>query len=545
MKPYRWLILGLLGCLAVAALAYFWTMGMMDSLFAYRSPLKDNPPAAGQPLGEPLTRRVVIVLIDALRQDTALKVDVMPFLGELRQQGAAAAMHSRPPSFSAPAWTTLLTGAWPDINDGQPLNPPTDARAFTQDDIFAAADRAGLRTAVSGYGWFEGMLANSGMDAGFYTPGEDHAADIQVVDAALPWLKSGDYQFILIHLDQVDYAGHYEGGPRDPRWDAAARRADALLGEIVSHLDLEQDTVIVLSDHGQIERGGHGGQDAIVLLEPFVIAGKGVRPGAYADIGQIDVAPTIAALLGTHIPATAQGTVLREILVLSSAQETQISAALVAQKNQLVDAYQAAIGTVADQQLPANALPSNLIDQARAKRLGLERIGRALLALFILVIPAAALYLKRSKTVLWLLIGAILYILVFNLRYAILDGRTYSLSSVVSQNDLLIFNAVTAAIAIGVAWLATMLILGAFRLRPRRAAQLSLAQTFMVLFLLAIPILWSYVLNGAIITWTLPDFASMFMGFISLVQSLMVAALGLVLAGMTALIAWVVARFRT
>jgi hypothetical protein len=53
-----------------------------------------------------------------------------------------------------------------------------------------------------------------------------------VIDAALPWL-SEDYQLVLIHIDQVDYAGHHEGGVRSSNWDAAASRADALLAEIV------------------------------------------------------------------------------------------------------------------------------------------------------------------------------------------------------------------------------------------------------------------------------------------------------------------------
>src|SRR5512136_2847535 len=75
--------------------------------------LHDAPPAPGAPLGAPLTRRVVFVLIDALREDTSLKPDVMPFLNELRGRSAAATIHSRPPSYSQPGYSTLLTGAWP------------------------------------------------------------------------------------------------------------------------------------------------------------------------------------------------------------------------------------------------------------------------------------------------------------------------------------------------------------------------------------------------------------------------------------------------
>ena len=66
--------------LLIAALSYFWGTALMDSLYAFRSPLHDNPPQAGKSLGEPLTRRVVLVLIDALRYDTSTNAEVMPFL---------------------------------------------------------------------------------------------------------------------------------------------------------------------------------------------------------------------------------------------------------------------------------------------------------------------------------------------------------------------------------------------------------------------------------------------------------------------------------
>ncbi|MFO7624693.1 MAG: alkaline phosphatase family protein, partial [Anaerolineales bacterium] len=113
---------GLAACVAVAVLAYFWATGVMDSLYAYSSPLRDHTPEPGQALGEPVSGRVVFVLIDGLRVDTSLKAEVMPFLDELRQRGAWGTMHSRPPSYSTPGYSVLFTGAWPQINDGPVMN---------------------------------------------------------------------------------------------------------------------------------------------------------------------------------------------------------------------------------------------------------------------------------------------------------------------------------------------------------------------------------------------------------------------------------------
>lgn len=538
-KAVRWFLWGILGCLFVAGGSYFWATSLMAGAQAYRSPLVSRSPEPAMPLNlPPLTRRVVFVLIDALRYDTAAKLEVMPFLNELRSQGAQAIMHSRPPSFSAPAWTTLLTGAWADINDGQLFNPPDNdhVRAFSQDNLFAAAERKGLKTAVSGYVWFEGMLKQAGVDAGFYTEGEDMTADREVVTAAMPWLESKDYALILIHLDQVDYAGHHEGGPRDPRWEAAARRVDDLLREIASRLDLTQDTLVVLSDHGQIERGGHGGPEAITLIEPFVMVGAGVRPGSYDDVQMVDVAPTIAVLLGLNLPAISQGHPLTQLLWLDQESLTKVQAAEVAQKAALLQAYEEAIGSRSARRPIPNDPASyvSVMEEAREGRLGRERVWRNMLAAFLILLPPYVLYLRREKRALPLLLGALLYVSVFNFRYAVLDERTYSLSSVESQEWLISYVGVTAAIACLVGWLVAMLLSRAFVLGARQAATLTMGYLWLTLYLLALPVLISFALNGALVSWTLPEFYTMYLALLSIIQAIIVAALGLILTGLAA-----------
>ena len=60
-------------------------------------------------------------------------------------------------------------------------------------------------------------------------------------------------------------------------------------------------------------RGGHG--STLELRVPFLIAGAGVRVGAVPrNLRLVDVAPTIAALLGARPPADAQGRALGELL---------------------------------------------------------------------------------------------------------------------------------------------------------------------------------------------------------------------------------------
>ena len=88
MKNTFKLIVRLILVLALGTGAIFLALELMDNLYGYRSPLSENPPVPGRSFGEPMGERVIYVLIDGLRYDTSQKTEVMPFLNQLRNQGA-------------------------------------------------------------------------------------------------------------------------------------------------------------------------------------------------------------------------------------------------------------------------------------------------------------------------------------------------------------------------------------------------------------------------------------------------------------------------
>jgi hypothetical protein len=541
MKKYIGLIIGILICLAVIGVSYYWATSLMDSVYAYRSPLRYTPPQPGESLGKPIPRSLVIVLIDALRYDTSMKADVMPFLNQLRSEGASALMHSRPPSYSEPGYSVLLTGAWPDLSDGPAINLDyAEIPTFTQDNIYSAAHRAGLSTAISAFNWFEKLVPQQAVTASFYTAGEDQVADQQVVEAAIPWLRNGNYQLVLIHIDQVDYAGHHEGGPLDPRWDEAASRADALLEEIATTMDLTQDTLLVLSDHGQIDIGGHGGQDPIVLREPFVLAGKGVIQGEYGDVQMVDVAPTLAAILGTNVPATSQGHVLISMYDFSLDKVGEINTALAAQQDQLAVAYQDAIAQSVKVATSADVVTATqkAMAEAESTRLTNERIPRGIVAFVVILglLVLAGWHARPNYG--WMVLGVVSYEILFNIKYLFIDQKTYSLSSVLSATNLITSTALTSLLALFFGWLLVILGTRIYRLKPRKAAELTMKFILVTLSFLAVPIFINYFINGAVVTWVLPNFLFSFLGVIFLIQALVVALLGLFLTGISPLLGY-------
>ena len=225
-----------------------------------------------------------------------------------------------------------------ELHGGLAMNPPdvAAAPAWVEDSIFHAAHDAGLRTGVSGTDWFAPLIPKADLTTSFFVHDETDAADQASTDAAVRMIEGDQVDFLLVHLNEVDHAGHHSGGGASPAWRAAATKADARLRAIAGALDLTRDTLVVFSDHGHLDQGGHGGPEDIVVRSPLVLAGSGVRAGATVgsasaaprdpmtiDAAQADLAPTLAALLGTRVLRAAQGQALTSLLTMdASATDT-------------------------------------------------------------------------------------------------------------------------------------------------------------------------------------------------------------------------------
>jgi hypothetical protein len=154
-----------------------------------------------------------------------------------------------------------------------------------------------------------------------------------------------------------------------------------------------------------------------------------------------------------------------------------------------------------------------------------------------MTIPLVVVFLKRKVSMLWMLAGGVLFLTLFNLRYALIDHNTYSLSSLTGVMPFITYCAVTAAIALLLGWLLVAFGLKLFRREPLFAAGNVLSFVFVTLYLVFIPVAVNYALNGVLITWTIPSFLPSFLGLMGLIQALLVTVLGVVLTGVTALVA--------
>ncbi|MEU9324347.1 alkaline phosphatase family protein [Streptomyces canus] len=240
---------------------------------------------------------------------------LLPY-GEVDGQAEDGPSTSMAYTDSGPGWSSVLTGVWPDRH-GVTGNDFTGADYSRYPDFLSRAvtARPGLRTAAV-VSWPElvhrGTLGPA-IDRRVLHDGEAQgyeAADRLVADTAAHWLRDGDPDVVFVYFGAADEAGHATG-PFSPAYDQALLSQDAHLGRLLDVIAARRShpgradehwTVLVTTDHGHLDTGGHGG-DTRAEREVFVIlAEPGVPDGTLLDTPRlVDLAPTVLDRLGIPI----------------------------------------------------------------------------------------------------------------------------------------------------------------------------------------------------------------------------------------------------
>jgi hypothetical protein len=260
--------------------------------------------------------RLVLVVVDGLRDDAAgaLGLERTPARDGALPALARCTLEASWPTFSTPGYVTMATGVPPALSGvhNNWFRPPVEL-----DSVFARARAAGRSTQAVGDetddwrrlfpeelgGQESGAMAFARATGGLFADGMP-ATDI-----------------LLIHTVVVDDAEHISGATSAPV-ARAIESTGSWLRAAIGRMDPVRDTLVVTSDHGHIDRGGHGGTEASVVRVPLFLIGRGGRRGTAPDVCEgrplSDLAPTLAVLAGTQPPRHGVGMVLRPVLALDS-----------------------------------------------------------------------------------------------------------------------------------------------------------------------------------------------------------------------------------
>jgi hypothetical protein len=273
---------------------------------------------------------VVIVTIDGPRASECLDGDgrknFAKLWGTIAPRGASSSTFENDGvTKTCPGHASILTGTRQQIpNDGSV--PPTRPTIFER---YRAATGAGPESCwfVASKGKISALRASSApgfgeaLGASVDAPALPLRPDAETADAAIRILREKRPAITMVALAAPDIYGHMG---MFPEYVEAIRRADALVARLWTEIEFDpalggRTALFVTSDHGRHldEKGGfqdHGCDCAGCRRIPFFAIGAGIRPGvALAGGRQVDIAPTVARLLGFPMPEV-EGRVLEEIL---------------------------------------------------------------------------------------------------------------------------------------------------------------------------------------------------------------------------------------
>lgn len=277
--------------------------------------------------------KVLVVGMDGLRYDLLTRspavapvlhglmaagahgTSLLPY-GEVDGQAPDGPSTSMAYTDSGPGWSSVLTGVWPDRH-GVRGNDFAGADYARYPDFLSRAGtaRRRLRTAAA-VSWPElirrGTLGPAvgrrvrydGETDGYGT------ADRLVARTAERWLSQDDPDAVFVYFGATDEAAHAVG-PHSPDYDRALLTQDTHLGWLLAAIASrrsdpararERWTVLVTTDHGHLDTGGHGG-DTRAEREVFVVlAEPGMSGGARLDTPRlVDIAPTVLDRLGIPV----------------------------------------------------------------------------------------------------------------------------------------------------------------------------------------------------------------------------------------------------
>ena len=253
-----------------------------------------------------MNRKVILVSIDGMRPDGLLQCG-NPFAEELMKKSAHTLEGSSVnPSVTLPCHMSIFHSVKPErhgmtTNDYVPMVRPVNS-------LFQQISNAGGRSAMY-YGWEPlrdvskpGCLKHAEF---IWAYSADHT-DRLLTEAALTYIKKQKPDFVFLFMVETDEKGGHDNGWMSQPYLQCIHDAIDNVKQVLEEAG-DEYTVIVTADHGGHDRI-HGTELPEDMTIPMFFVGPDFEPGKkLSDIGLLDIAPTIADIMGVPVPREWEG----------------------------------------------------------------------------------------------------------------------------------------------------------------------------------------------------------------------------------------------
>ncbi|XP_024185505.1 GPI ethanolamine phosphate transferase 2 isoform X3 [Rosa chinensis] len=283
----------------------------------------------------PAFDRLILMVIDGLPAEFVLGKDgepprkdlmeAMPYTQSLLGNGMAIGYHAKaaPPTVTMPRLKAMVSGAIGGFLDVA-LNFNT--QAMVDDNLLGQFFKIGWKMVMLGdETWlklFPGLFMRHDGVSSFFV--KDTVQVDQNVSRHLGHeLSRDDWNFLILHYLGLDHVGHTGGrnsalmAPKLTEMDEVVKMIH-MTNILNQKNDQGQTLLVVVSDHGMTESGNHGGSsyeetDSLALFIGLKNDVSDYLSSTHNNVDQVDIAPTLALLLGVPIPKNNVGVLIPEI----------------------------------------------------------------------------------------------------------------------------------------------------------------------------------------------------------------------------------------
>lgn len=270
----------------------------------------------------PLSSKLLLIILDGVPWRNWRRL-----FGNLEgwvQSGEARVwkMRSVLPSTSACCYASIHTGVSPQVHGI--LSNEVRFRV-EQPDLFSEITKAGGKTGAVTHSYWSEFFRSYPFDlvedmeydepGGPITHGRFHTmtgyghanqmtpSDVDLFATLTMLAKRHGIDYGILHTCTLDSMGHRFGHDNTPM-DHACAVADGMLAAFLPKWRAAGYEVMVTADHGQTDRGHHGGREDLQQDFALYYFGDGQGPAEDTLLDQLQLAPTILTRLGVPVPET-------------------------------------------------------------------------------------------------------------------------------------------------------------------------------------------------------------------------------------------------